>query len=111
MSDFRFLKTMTDFDPIRTVYDHLSGRQPVALMVGPLSLAFFLLTKDFYFKAAYTELDLWIEGALSPTTGIAIRRGHHSFTYFCSSFWLCFNFLSVATINLHQSLTNACYHK
>ena len=32
----RFLKTMTDFDPIRTVYDHLSGRQPVALMVSYL---------------------------------------------------------------------------
>ena len=30
---FRFMKTMTDFDPIRTVYDHLSGRQPVALLV------------------------------------------------------------------------------
>ncbi|XP_068695445.1 protein transport protein Sec16A-like isoform X2 [Montipora foliosa] len=28
----RFMKTMTDFDPIRTVYDHLSGKQPVALM-------------------------------------------------------------------------------
>ncbi|XP_074626048.1 uncharacterized protein LOC141884189 isoform X4 [Acropora palmata] len=28
----RFMKTMTDFDPIRTVYDHLSGRQPVALL-------------------------------------------------------------------------------
>lgn len=28
----RFMKTMTDFDPIHTVYDHLSGRQPVALM-------------------------------------------------------------------------------
>lgn len=27
---------MTDFDPIRTVYDHLSGRQPVALMVSYL---------------------------------------------------------------------------
>ncbi|XP_029196226.2 protein transport protein Sec16A-like isoform X7 [Acropora millepora] len=28
----RFMKTMTDFDPIRTVYDHLSGHQPVALL-------------------------------------------------------------------------------
>ena len=42
----RFMKTMTDFDPIRTVYDHLSGRQPVALMVSFLFA--YWLTKNCF---------------------------------------------------------------
>ena len=48
------MKTMTDFDPIRTVYDHLSGRQPVALLVHShlfccFSSLFFFLQKSSFF--------------------------------------------------------------
>ena len=45
------MKTMTDFDPIRTVYDHLSGRQPVALMVTTLLVGFIFVCLFVFFFA------------------------------------------------------------
>ena len=71
------MKTMTDFDPIRTVYDHLSGRQPVALMVHShlfvvfsLCLFFFLQkspSTDEYSKFFFFNLSLLL-CFLSQTT-------------------------------------------
>ena len=54
---FRFMKTMTDFDPIHTVYDHLSGRQPVALMVLKL---FFSFMYEKLFCSHSCSLCMWV---------------------------------------------------
>ena len=49
------MKTMTDFDPIRTVYDHLSGRQPVALLVHSHLFVGFLFVCFFLQKSSSTD--------------------------------------------------------
>ena len=50
---FRFMKTMTDFDPIRTVYDHLSGRQPVALLVHSHLFVGFIFVCLFFAEESF----------------------------------------------------------
>lgn len=51
---------MTDFDPIHTVYNHLSGRQPVALMVSDCPTAVFL-------HRAGNRVTTWIVPSSQPT--------------------------------------------
>lgn len=54
------MRTMTDFDPIHTVYNHLSGRQPVALMVSDCPTAVFL-------HRAGNRVTTWIVPSSQPT--------------------------------------------